>query len=314
MKEKENEQEDTRYYKKILISLILTALLVVIVISLSFTAYLNAKNIREKNRTVRDIQNGDISIKDKDKNNDDKNKKSIIGDKSSTKDGSGISNGSTNSKYSNSSNSSTRNNSNSSRGIFSWWDWITGHKTSGNNGNSTSGTSSGSNSGNSGGSSSGGSSVSGDTSRISMTYTEATNGISITNAMPTKDEIGMRQIGEGEYFDFTVKTDLSGGMQAIYEIAAIKNNSSTVQDNFIRLYLEEEKNGTYVKSINPTAFIPISSQTNVGSPAGSMVLKRVDCNSSGTYNYRLKMWLSEDATIDTQKSYSVRINVYGAKK
>lgn len=155
---------------------------------------------------------------------------------------------------------------------------------------------------------------------ISMNYLEKTNGISIENALPTSDEKGKAQLGENEYFDFIVNSKLVGDMKAIYEIAAIKDSTSTIPDNEIRLYLEKEKSGTYTKVMKPKNFIPTSKETAIGTPKGAMVLKRVikKRGKKNKYrvveysdNYRLKMWLGENATIGTNKTYTVKINIYG---
>lgn len=155
---------------------------------------------------------------------------------------------------------------------------------------------------------------------ITMNYLEKTNGISIENALPTSDEKGKKQLGENEYFDFIVNSKLVGNMKAIYEIAAIKDEESTIPDNEIRLYLEKEKSGTYSQVMKPNNFIPITKETNIGTPKGAMVLKKVvksrEKNNKDRVvkyvdNYRLKMWLGENATVGTSKTYTVKINVYG---
>ena len=159
-----------------------------------------------------------------------------------------------------------------------------------------------------------------ETGEISMNYLEKTNGISIENAMPTSDTVGMNQLGENEYFDFTVNSKLVGDVKIIYEIAAIKDQNSTIPDNEIRLYLEQEKSGTYTKVMEPKNFVAESKDTEIGTPEGAMVLRKVikkrEENSDDKIvnyvdNYRLKMWLAENASIDDVKSYSVKVNVYG---
>lgn len=42
-----------------------------------------------------------------------------------------------------------------------------------------------------------------------------------------------------------------------------------------------------------------------------MVLLKVKKTSSGNDNYRLRMWVSDQANIQEVKTYSIRINVYG---
>ena len=155
---------------------------------------------------------------------------------------------------------------------------------------------------------------------ISMNYLEKTNGISIENAMPTSDEVGVKQLGENEYFDFTVNSKLVGDVKIVYEIAAIKDINSTIPDNEIRLYLEQEKSGTYTKVMEPKNFIAESKDTKIGTPKGAMVLKKVtkereedDSDKLVKYvdNYRLRMWLGENASISDLRTYAVKVNVYG---
>lgn len=155
---------------------------------------------------------------------------------------------------------------------------------------------------------------------ISMNYLEKTNGISIENAMPTSDEVGVKQLGENEYFDFTVNSKLVGDVKIVYEIAAIKDINSTIPDNEIRLYLEQEKSGTYTKVMEPKNFIAESKDTKIGTPKGAMVLKKVtkereedDSDKLVKYvdNYRLRMWLGENASISDVRTYAVKVNVYG---
>lgn len=149
------------------------------------------------------------------------------------------------------------------------------------------------------------------TGNISMNYTEDTNGISIQDALPTSDAIGKTLKGKGEYFDFTINSSIIGDVSINYEIAAIKDVNSTIADNAVKLYLEQQKSGSYEQVMAPTIFTPITSQSQVGSPAGSMVLKSVVKKSSSVDNYRLRMWLDENAVVDAGKYYSVKINVYG---
>ena len=58
--------------------------------------------------------------------------------------------------------------------------------------------------------------------KFSMTYTENMNGISIQDALPTSDEVGKHLNGKGEYFDFTIKSNVVNS-SITYEIAAIKD-------------------------------------------------------------------------------------------
>lgn len=147
-------------------------------------------------------------------------------------------------------------------------------------------------------------------SRISMTYTENMNGISIQDALPTSDEVGKKLNGKGEYFDFTIKSNIVNS-SITYEIAAIKDKSSTISDDSIKLYLEKQNSGTYEQVMEPTIFKSITKKSKIGSPKGSMVLYKLNRKKSGTDNYRLRMWIKEDAVVEMDKSYTVKVYVYG---
>lgn len=149
------------------------------------------------------------------------------------------------------------------------------------------------------------------TGNISMNYTEDTNGISIKDALPISDTVGKQLKGEGEYFDFTINSTMLGNVSINYEIAAIKDETSTIADSDIRLYLEQQVSGSYEEVMAPSAYKPISSRSEIGSPAGSMILKTVKKTKTSSDNYRLRMWLAENSTVDIGKSYTVKINVYG---
>lgn len=153
------------------------------------------------------------------------------------------------------------------------------------------------------------------TGSISMTYTEDTNGIKIENALPINDEVGKALSGENEYFDFTVSTKIKGTANVIYEVAAIKDESSTLNDNDIKLYLEQQVSGTYKEVFAPGKYTPIDVATEIGSPVGSMVLAQVSHNGDSVDNYRLRMWVAEEATVELEsKMYMVKVNVYGKTK
>lgn len=153
------------------------------------------------------------------------------------------------------------------------------------------------------------------TGTVSMTYTENTNEFSIENALATSDEMGKVASKKNEYFDFSVSSEIVGKTTIAYEISAIKLASSTISDNNIHLYLEVEKNGTYIEVLKPSIFIPIRKKTEIGSPIGSMVLLKRSVSNKGVAKYRFRMWLAESATtMNEVQNCTVKINVYGKAK
>lgn len=152
---------------------------------------------------------------------------------------------------------------------------------------------------------------------VSMTYTDDTNELSIINAVPTTDSLGMAQNGADQYFDFTVKTDVLHGAKAKYEIALIKDRAnSTAMDENIKIYLEKQVNGAYVECFGPTSFKALTKKSKVGSPKGSMLVAEVLNNKSKIENYRLRMWIADTALIPegVTQNYSVHVVVNGIAK
>lgn len=146
------------------------------------------------------------------------------------------------------------------------------------------------------------------TGNISLDFTEDTNGITITNAMPTTDAIGKTLSKTGEYFDFSVISTLTGPANITYEISAVKTKNSTLNNNNVKLYLEKKQSGTYVESMKPTKFTPLSSKSNIGSEEGTMILYRKTVNKTQTDNYRLRMWLSDDTKVDNvSRTFTVQV-------
>lgn len=94
----------------------------------------------------------------------------------------------------------------------------------------------------------------------------------------------------------------------------IKDDSSTIPDNDIVVYLEKQSSGTYAKVEDPTVFTPIKKKTTLGSPAKSMVLDKVNLSSEKEVNYRLRLWVREGAVVDPSATYSVKIKVFGQAK
>jgi flagellar basal body-associated protein FliL len=62
------------------------------------------------------------------------------------------------------------------------------------------------------------------TGTVTMIYTEGTNKISITNAMPITDEEGIILTNEDQVFDFTVAITITGSQSISYEVTAEKDS------------------------------------------------------------------------------------------
>lgn len=151
------------------------------------------------------------------------------------------------------------------------------------------------------------------TGTIAMTYSEDTNGIFITNALPIEDEAGKVLNGDKQTFDFTVSSTISGSATINYEIAAVKDKSSTIADGDVKLYLEKKTGSTHTSVMEPKAYSALTEASDIGTPAGAMVLYSGTHTSTTVDNFRLRMWLASTAKTqaDAVQTYTVKVNVYG---
>ena len=156
------------------------------------------------------------------------------------------------------------------------------------------------------------------TGAITMKYTESTNTISMTGALPTTDATGKVRLTAGEYFDFTIKSSIQGNANINWEIAAedvTPSSAKKMDGKNIKLYLtkltgdkEEEVMAPKVYSADTTA------NTYTGRPSGVMSLATGTMSTSETTNYRLRMYVDEDYNPQGDGgglSFSVKINAYG---
>lgn len=149
---------------------------------------------------------------------------------------------------------------------------------------------------------------------VTMSYETSTSEFSLSNLTPLSDKLGKSLREPGSYFDFSVSSEMSSNTSVEYEIALIKSDSSTLNDSDVVVYLEKQGTGTYSKVKEPKAFTPIQKKTSLGSPAHSMVLDKVILSDGQEDNYRLRLWVREGAIIDTNATYSVKVQVFGKAK
>ena len=150
------------------------------------------------------------------------------------------------------------------------------------------------------------------TGTVSMNYKTEVNGLQLNSITPVANDVAMENRAEGSYFDFSVSSDIDSDTTVDYEIAMVKDDSSTISDSDIMVYLEKQTSGTYSKVDEPKEFTPIKKKTELGSPAKSMVLSKFSLSANQVDNYRLRIWVKEGAVItDPNATYKVRVNVYG---
>lgn len=172
------------------------------------------------------------------------------------------------------------------------------------------------------------------TGTAELGYVEESNGISLTNALPTSDVNALNTTDESQYFDFYVNYNFSGNVNVSYEID-IENTTSN---------LDEVKNGTLTALlssrikvaledrtvtlpneplvVNATYFSELELTNASNGKAGHFLYSRT-ASGRDTHYYRLYMWIPE---VDDQnigiplvdmnsvqgirnQAFSIRINV-----
>ena len=153
------------------------------------------------------------------------------------------------------------------------------------------------------------------TGSITMTYTESDNTISLSNALPTTDKTGTTRLKEGEYFDFTVSSEITGDVNINYEISAKEVGDGTIDGSNIKLYLTKLNGDEEEQLMSPEVYNEEASEnTYTGRPAGEMSLYTSSMNSSESNDYRLRMYVTEEYNPQGDGgglTFTVQVNVYG---
>lgn len=163
------------------------------------------------------------------------------------------------------------------------------------------------------------------TGTITMTYTEQTNGISLTDALPITDDAGKALKGDGKTFDFTVGATIAGDTNINYVISAVKDSTSDLPDTGVKVYLTATSGETETAVFEPQLVSQLGRTVDgnaAGAPPDQYILKTGNYTATGTDNYRLRMWVSNDYSEEnngvagqiTSKKYVLKVNVYGAAK
>ena len=155
------------------------------------------------------------------------------------------------------------------------------------------------------------------TGSITMSYTESDSIISIDKALPTRDETGKVRLKEGEYFDFTVSSEIVGDININYEISAkdVTTSNRKIDGSNIKLYLTRLTDNGEEELMSPETYNEeINANSYTGRPTGEMSLYQGSMSSSESNRYRLRMWVDEKYNPQDDGGnlqFSVKINVYG---
>ena len=152
---------------------------------------------------------------------------------------------------------------------------------------------------------------------VSLTYSDEDSSFSILKATPTSDITGKKLDSADKYFDFTVTSTIKEANKIEYEIFLDKlEELSSIKDEDIKIYLEKQKKGTYVSVFEPNKFEGLKKKSKLGTDKGSMVIYSGSIEDDSTENYRLRLWLSDKALVNSNISqdYSVEIGISAKAK
>ena len=154
------------------------------------------------------------------------------------------------------------------------------------------------------------------TGTITMSYSETTNGINLTNALPMTDGVGKALADTNQYFDFTVSANITGTTTINYAITATKEEGdSTLPDTAVKVYLTDMDGDADDEILAPTKVSALQKTTSdvSGAPNDQYKLTSGTFNTTTTKKYRLRMWVADDfSDLNASGSYKLRVNVYGA--
>lgn len=153
---------------------------------------------------------------------------------------------------------------------------------------------------------------------ITMSFSESTNGISITDALPMDEATALSTTDANSYFDFSVSTTATtksdDGLKIPYVIT-VEKTKGDLNDSQIGINLQEKSGDTWVNRVSGDTTIGALTAYN-GSTTVRELLKvdNVGTTTVKTDTYRLRIWLdkNQEANVDKNisQSYSLRVNVY----
>ena len=151
------------------------------------------------------------------------------------------------------------------------------------------------------------------TGTMTMSYSENTNGINLTNAFPISDSTGMTLNESNQYFDFTISASMGGNVSIDYVISAVKESDSTLPDNAVKVYLTSITGSNESQVLAPTKISDLQLTSNIdGTPDKQFILYNGSFNETESRSYRLRMWVASDYVLpDISQTYKLRVNVYG---
>lgn len=165
---------------------------------------------------------------------------------------------------------------------------------------------------------------------ITMSYSEAEAGISITDAKPTADAIAKEDKTAGHYFEFTVTRKTDATVKVPYEISVIPgaagDGETLLPTKNVKVYLTKVNGENETPVVAPTTLnniITDSNRSTLDTHTTKYVLYTVADATGAVYTgaaetYRLRMWIDENTqftpggsgnALNSTLKYSYRLTV-----
>ena len=150
--------------------------------------------------------------------------------------------------------------------------------------------------------------------KLTFLYTENTGtgtGINITDAFPVSDELGKAYSSDDQVFDFKVESEIVGDMSIPYEVTVGKTSTSTLGEEYIKLYLTDTTENTEVDLLEPTLYSKLP-ESAIEEDEKQIYFDEVEANEDYLKKFRLRMWIDESSNQEeiNDKTFTVKVNVY----
>lgn len=147
---------------------------------------------------------------------------------------------------------------------------------------------------------------------LAFSYTESTNGVYLTNAMPITDEVG-KKLGENGgrgYFDFNISSTITNSTSIFYEIFATPINvDNPLSWEYVKLYLTDATDDSPVPGY--TSRIPTFKELyNSEYAINSKRLYYGVFTKSESRNFRLRLWLASNYEVtNEERMFKIKVGV-----
>lgn len=155
---------------------------------------------------------------------------------------------------------------------------------------------------------------------LKFLYTENTGvgaGISLVDALPISDSVGMNYSTENYVFDFKVEGTNITNEAISYEVTLRQKSDSTLPNDAVKIYLTDITDGTDTVLLEPTLYSNLTPTTvDVGDETEVTIYKATISALTENYlkNFRLRMWIDENIDLGNEsyggKTFSAIVNVY----